>query len=124
MKRPLAPLGYDLQAHEKSDKRRTWDPHSCDGWNVGTSMDHHRFFKVWIKKTRTERDTDTVFFKHKYLTNTKITPEEKVVAATQILTQTITVNVTGESEGMEALDKVAEIFEMIANRKSRKQKKT
>ena len=61
MKRPLAPLGCDVQAHEKADKRRTWDPHSCDGWNVGTSMDHHRCFKMWIKKTRAERDTDAVF---------------------------------------------------------------
>ena len=44
------------------------------------------------------------------------------MAAAQILTQTIKVNVTGESEEMEALEKVVEIFETIANRKSRKQK--
>ena len=112
-----------MQAHEKADKRRTWDPHSCDGWNVGTSMDHHRCFKVWIKKTREERDTDTVFFKHKYLTNPEIIPEDKVVAAAKILTQTIKINVTGESEEMEALEKVAEIFDTIANRKSRKTKR-
>ena len=85
-------------------------------------MDHHRCFKVWIKKTRAERDTDTVFFKHKYLTNPKITPEDKVVAAAQILTQTIKGNVTGESVEMEALEKVAESFETIANRNLRKQK--
>ena len=71
MKRPLEPLGCDVQAHEKSDKRITWDPHSCDGWNFGTSMDHHRCFTVWIKKTRAERITDTVFLNHKYLTNPK-----------------------------------------------------
>ena len=28
MKLPLAPLGCDVQAHKKADKRRTWDPHS------------------------------------------------------------------------------------------------
>ena len=61
-------------------------------------------------------------FKHKYLTNPEITPEDKLVAAAQILTQTIKGNVTGESEEMEALEKVAEIFETIANRKSRKKK--
>ena len=66
-------------------------------------MDHQRCFKVWIKKTRAERDTNTVFLKHKYLTNPEITPEDKVVAAAQILTQTINGNVTGESEEMEAL---------------------
>ena len=52
-------------------------------------MDHHRFFKVCIKKTRAERDTDTVFFRQKYLTDLEITPEDKVVAAAQILTQAI-----------------------------------
>ena len=51
----------------------------------------------------------------------EITPEDKVVAAAQILTQTIKGNVTGESEEMEALKKVADIFETIANRKSQKQ---
>ena len=56
------------------------------------------------------------------MTNPEITPEDKVVAAAQILTQTIKGNVTGESEEMEALEKVAEIFETIAKRKSRKQK--
>ena len=61
MKRPLEPLGCDVQAHNKADKRRTWDPHSCDGWNVGTAMDHHRCFRVWIKNTRAERVTHTVF---------------------------------------------------------------
>ena len=61
MKRPVEPLGCDVQAHKKADKRRTRDPHSCNGWYVGTSTDHHRCFKVWIKNTRAERDTDTVF---------------------------------------------------------------
>ena len=122
MKRPVEPLGCDVQAHKKADKRRTWDPQSCYGWNVGTAMDHHRCFTVWIKKTRAERFTDTVFLKHKYLTNPKLTPEDKVVASAQILTQEIKGKVTGESEDMEALGKVAEIFETIAKRKSRKQK--
>ena len=65
IKQPLTQLGCDVQAHKKADKRRTWDPHSCDGCNVGTSMDHHRYFKVWIKKTRAERGTYTVFFNAK-----------------------------------------------------------
>ena len=103
MKRTLEPLGCDVQAHNKADKRRTWDTHSCDGWNVGTAMDHHRCFRVWIKNTRAERVTHTVFKKHKYLTNPEITPEYKVVEAMQILTQTIKGNMTGESEEMEAL---------------------
>ena len=85
-------------------------------------MDHHRCYKVWIKKTRAERDTDTVFFKHKYLTNPEKTPEYKVVAAAQILTQTIKGNVTGESEEMEALEKWQTFLRRLQN-KSRENKK-
>ena len=113
-------VGMRCASAQNADKRRSWDPHSCNRWNVGTSIDHHRCFKVWIKNTGSERDTDTVFSKHKYLKNPIITPKDKVVAAAQILTQTIKGNLTGESEEMEALEEVAEIFEMIANRKSRK----
>ena len=57
------------------------------------------------------------------MTKPEITPEDKVVASAQILMQTIKVNVTDESEEMEALEKVADIFETIANRNSQKQKK-
>ena len=53
--------------------------------------------------------------------NPKITPEDKVVSAAQILTKTIKGNVSGESEKMKALEKVAEMFETITKRKSRKQ---
>ena len=81
-------------------------------------MDHHRCFTVWIKKTRAERVTYTFFLKHKYLTNPKITPEDKVVADAQILAQAMKVNVTGESKEMEALGKVAKTFVTIAKRKS------
>ena len=44
------------------------------------------------------------------------------MAAAQILTQTIKGNVTGESEEVEALEKVADIFETVAKIKSQKQK--
>ena len=67
-------------------------------------------------------DTDKMFLKHKYLTNPEITPEDEVVAAAQILTQIIKGNIAGESEEIEALEKVAEVFETIAKRKSLKQK--
>ena len=49
--------------------------------------------------------------------------EGKVVAAAQILTQTIKRNVTGGSKEMEALEKVVEIFEMIAKLKGKKTKR-
>jgi len=89
MRKPFTPMECAIQAHEKPDKRRTWDPHAVDGWNLGTSMEHHRCFKIYVKSTRAERVTDTVLFKHMYITNPTVTPEDTVVAASQQLTQAI-----------------------------------
>jgi spore maturation protein CgeB len=69
MRKPFAPLGCAVQAHVKPDARRTWDAHLQEGFNLGTSMEHHRCFKIYITKTRATRISDTVFFKHQYITN-------------------------------------------------------
>lgn len=34
---PLAPLGCALQFHDKPNTCKSWDPHSRDGWYIGTS---------------------------------------------------------------------------------------
>ena len=36
---------------------------------LGTSMEHHWCFKIFVKKSKSERVTDIVFFTHKYLTH-------------------------------------------------------
>ena len=40
-----------------------------------------------MKDTRATRISATVFHKHKYITNPDITPEERVIAATGILSE-------------------------------------
>ncbi len=36
---------------------------------------------IHVKKTRSERITDTVWFKHKYITQPKVTPADQIVNA-------------------------------------------
>ena len=67
--------------------------------------------------------TDNVFFKHKYLTNPEVTPEDKVVAAAQILTQAMKGNLTGESEEMEALEKWQKFLRRLQNERHENKKK-
>ena len=62
MKHPLAPPGTKCQVHEKPSQRRTWAPHSVDGWYVGPSMQHYRCYRVYIPSTHGERIADTVEF--------------------------------------------------------------
>jgi hypothetical protein len=85
MKKPFAHLGCKIKAHVKSDDRRTWDTRSDSDFSLGTSMEHHRFFRVYVTKTRATRISDTVHFKHQYITNPTVSPESHIVAAAQQL---------------------------------------
>eukprot|EP00804_Cyclotella_cryptica_P028441 CCRYP_014211-RB/>CCRYP_014211-RB protein AED:0.26 eAED:0.26 QI:0/0/0/1/0.33/0.25/4/0/726 len=59
-KMPLAPMGCNVQVHEKTDARGTWAYHSVDGWYIGTSPEHYRTHKCHIKATNSERFSDTM----------------------------------------------------------------
>ena len=78
---PLAPMGCNVQVHEKTDQRGTWAFHSVDGWYIGTSAEHYRVHRCHIKSTRSERLSDTVQFMHKELTNPTLTPTDKLIKA-------------------------------------------
>ena len=80
-KMPLAPMGCNVQVHEKTDKRGTWAFHSVDGWYLATSPEHYRTHKCHIKNTRDDRFSDTVQFQHKRITNPTITPHDKIMRA-------------------------------------------
>jgi hypothetical protein len=86
MKKPFAPLGCAIQAHVKPEDRHTWDTRSDAGFSLGTSMEHHRCFRVYITRSRVTQISDTVFFKHQYITNPTISLESHMVAAAQQLT--------------------------------------
>ncbi|KAL7481388.1 hypothetical protein ACHAW6_007071 [Cyclotella cf. meneghiniana] len=53
-KMPLAPLGCNVQIHEKTDQRGTWAFHSMDGWYISTSPEHYRTHRCHVKSTNSE----------------------------------------------------------------------
>ena len=71
MKKPFAPLGCAIEAHVKPYDHRIWDSRSDARFSLGTSMQHHRCFRVYITKTRATRISDTMYYKHQYITNPK-----------------------------------------------------
>ncbi len=85
-KTPLAPLGCAVEMHESTNRRRTWDPRSLSGWYIGTSTEHYRCHKIFCKRTRSERISDTVVFRHRYITQPEITPEDHIIKAVSDLT--------------------------------------
>eukprot|EP00956_Cyclotella_meneghiniana_P005003 scaffold6172_cov42-Cyclotella_meneghiniana.AAC.9 len=80
-KMPLAPMGCEVQVHEKTDKRGSWAYHSVDGWYLNTSPEHYRVHNCYIKNTKNTRLSDTVQFQHKSITNPEITPLDKLMRA-------------------------------------------
>ena len=77
-KMPFAPMGCEVQVHEKTDKRGTWSYHSLDGWYLSTSPELYPIHNCYIKLTSAERLTNTIQFQHKNITNPTITPQTKL----------------------------------------------
>ena len=110
-KTPLGPLGCAVEMHESTNRRRTWDPRSLSGWYVGTSMEHYRCHKIFCKKTRAERISDTVTFQHRYITQPTVTAEDQLIKAIEDLSSALRrrVNSQGDKE-MAVLRKMNEIL--------------
>ncbi len=85
IQKPFAPIGCAVQMHVNPDNHLSWDTRLEPGFNLGTPMEHHQCFRVYVTRTRATRISDTVLFKHQYITSPTISPESHVVAATQQL---------------------------------------
>jgi hypothetical protein len=80
-KMPLAPLGCVVQMHESTNRQKTWDVHSLNGWYLGTSNKHYQCYMIYCTKTRAKRISDTVFFQHRYLTQPVVMPTDVMIKA-------------------------------------------
>ena len=80
-KMPLAPMGCEVQVHEKTDKCGTWSYHLLDGWYLSTSPEPYHVHNCHIKSTSAERLTHTIQFQHKNITNPTISPQDKIMPA-------------------------------------------
>jgi hypothetical protein len=114
MQKPFVPIGCAVQTHVKLDDRLSWDTRLEPGFNLGTSMEHHQCFRVYVTRTRATRISDTVMFKHQYITSPTISPESHVVAATQQLVTALQGNIPAGNKTAEALTKVRKLFIKIA----------
>ncbi len=65
----------------QTQDRQSWDVHADTSFNIGTAMEHHQCFHIYILKTRATRISNTEFFKHQYITNPPVTPITHVIKA-------------------------------------------
>jgi hypothetical protein len=118
MKRPFVPLGCTVMAHVKPKNRQSWDVHADTGFNIGTAMEYHQCFHIYIVKTRVTRISDTVFFKQQYITNPQVTPKTLVIKAALDLTSALKVTISRDGKMAEALQTFSKLFTKIAAAKS------
>jgi hypothetical protein len=78
---PLAPMGCAVQIHKSSEQWGTWAANTMNWWYLQTSPEHYWCHQIYVKKTKSERISDTVFFKHRYLTQPTVTPADTVIKA-------------------------------------------
>jgi hypothetical protein len=104
---PLAPIGCAVQFHVKPSHQRTWGKHSTDGWYIGTSPEHYRSYRIFVKAMRSHCLSDTVFFKHKYITQPTVTPADAIIKALCDFMVTLkgTTNLRGQ-QNMKAITKL------------------
>jgi hypothetical protein len=65
--------------HSKPHKCFTYAEHFEKVFVLGTSTEHYWCWKFWSTATQATRILGATFFKHKYLTNPSVTPEDLVI---------------------------------------------
>ena len=66
--------------------RNSWDFRGKDGWSLGFSLEHYRYQRVAPKDTTAVQVSDTLEYRHHYLTQPTLTPDDRVLHGLQILT--------------------------------------
>jgi hypothetical protein len=86
---PFVPIGMEALVHDKPHKRCTYAEHCTKAFVLGTSTKHYQCWKFCTPTTHATCISGTVFFKHKYITDPSIMPEDQVIAAAARLTDTL-----------------------------------
>ena len=116
---PIAPPGTKVITHNKPTVRTSWEPRGSDGWYVDRAKDHYRCYDIYMPKTRTVIQSDTVeFFPHNSKMPFRSSTENVTVAATELINAlknpapAAPFAHIGDKQ-MEALDQLANIFKQV-----------
>ena len=112
---PFAPLGCKVEAHMMPSTRDTWAEHTASGYYIGNSKEHYRCHKVYITATKSTRICQTVFFRHKYLTQPSFTTNDALLLAADRLTSAITRAVPTTTTTQAGIQQLLDIFKKQAN---------
>ncbi len=106
-------MGCAVQIHESSERRGTWAANTINGWYLQTLPEYYQCHQIYVKKTKSERISDTVFFKHRYLTQPTVTPANTIIKALGDLTQAL--KGRRNLKGIEQIKALTKIDELLNN---------
>ncbi len=86
---PFVPIGMEALVNDQPHKRRLFAQHCRKAFILGISTEHYQCWKFWLVTMRATRISGATFFKHKYLTNPAVTPEDRVIEAAGALAQAL-----------------------------------
>eukprot|EP00804_Cyclotella_cryptica_P003480 CCRYP_002118-RA/>CCRYP_002118-RA protein AED:0.26 eAED:0.26 QI:0/0/0/1/0/0/3/0/685 len=111
---PFTPLGMEALVHDKPNQRKTYAQHCSKGWVIGTSTKHYRCWRIGSTATRRTRIAATVFFKHKYLTNPFVSPNDALIAAAANLAHIIQHNAKAQHVGAKKLQDLQHLQQLFS----------
>jgi hypothetical protein len=85
----FVPIGMEALVYYKPHKHQTFTEHCKKAFVLGTSIKHYWCWKFWSTATQATQILGAVFFKHKYLTNPSVTPEDLDIPATKNLARAL-----------------------------------
>jgi hypothetical protein len=88
-KMPLAPMGCAVQLHQRCTRRASWAENLIDRQYLQTSPEHYQYHVIYVKQTKSERVSDAVFFKTKYITQPTMTLVDIITKALNDLSQAL-----------------------------------
>jgi hypothetical protein len=114
-KHPFVPIGLESLVQVKPHKQQTYAQYCNKGYVIGMSFQHYQCQKVWMKDTHATQVSGAVWFKHKYLTNPSVTPDDQIVAAIGRLAKTLTTGVPPQLHN-NTVDKLCKLEEILEPR--------
>ena len=110
---PFAPLGSAVQMHVMPNNRKTWEAHTKAGYYLGNLWEHYRCHEIWIEDTKSVRIGQTVFFKHKYLTQPAVTDSDALHQGADDIVQALKENEAMKGGTRTAIDYLINIFKGV-----------
>jgi hypothetical protein len=89
-KTPLGPVGCRVLIHAKPATRRSWDFRAKNGFYIGPAMDSYRCSKLVNADTKSQVISDTVEFRHSYLSVPAPSTEDRIIHGLQVVAGALT----------------------------------